>query len=784
MKAFKLVILFPLLFVVLAGYSQNNRKLYRIGKKSFNDGNYKIAKKFFTQSIEADSSLLKVFLIRAEASEKIETFEDAVSDYKQAILMDKKEESHYFNAGRLLLALEKYQESIFYLKKTTELDEKYIQAYQLKVNAFMKLEMYEEAIVEAEEALMLEKNALNYYNHGLVSYYLKDFKVAEADFNYAITFNENYIEAYIELAKSLLQQNRYEDALNNCNIVIELNPLTKDIYIVRSEIYHQIADYEKAINDVTTVLTKFSPNDKNLYFKRGKLYQEFNEHKSAINDFCKVISLDKDFCLAYYQRAISYEETLKWAKAVRDYNKFVDISTDNIQISPRKISFAKTKIYELNREANKPEIVIFTPKPNRNGQIEVPLNLDKVIVKGKISDESDIEYLKINGIAYKFSANALNNEFEVELNLQANKSISIITSDIYMNTSVRNFQILSTEIDNPQIHLINPYASDNGEIYLDESNSTVLFIEGKITDESRIKSILIDGTTASYKLDELNPQFTSKVEIGNKKFIEITVEDIYGNKTMSKFTLNREGANLFADNPMGKTWVIFIENSKYRTFASLEGPSQDISLMKSAFSNYRIHKIIHKKNMTKAEMGKFFSIELRDLVKKNRVNSLLVWYAGHGKFIHETGYWIAVDSKRDDEFSYFNINNLKASLHSYSKYVTHTLVITDACESGPSFYMGMRSEPEMKNCGDWEATKFKSSQVFTSAGKELATDKSQFTKTFSNSLKYNPNDCIPIDNIVIKVSKAVSGTGNQKPKFGKIAGMEDENGTFFFIKKE
>ena len=118
------------------------------------------------------------------------------------------------------------------------------------------------------------------------------------------------------------------------------------------------------------------------------------------------------------------------------------------------------------------------------------------------------------------------------------------------------------------------------------------------------------------------------------------------------------------------------------------------------------------------------------------------------------------------------------------KYVTHTLVVTDACESGPSFYMGMRSEPEMKNCGDWEATKFKSSQVFTSSGKELASDKSQFTKTFSNTLKYNPNDCIPIDNIVIKVSKAVSGTGNQNPKFGKIAGMEDENGTFFFIKKE
>jgi hypothetical protein len=115
-------------------------------------------------------------------------------------------------------------------------------------------------------------------------------------------------------------------------------------------------------------------------------------------------------------------------------------------------------------------------------------------------------------------------------------------------------------------------------------------------------------------------------------------------------------------------------------------------------------------------MERFFSIELRDLVRSNRVNSILIWYAGHGKYIHETGYWIPVDAKRDDEFTYFNINALKASLQSYSNYVTHTLVITDACESGPSFYQAMRSTPKERNCNDWQATKFKSSQVFASAG--------------------------------------------------------------------
>lgn len=234
---------------------------------------------------------------------------------------------------------------------------------------------------------------------------------------------------------------------------------------------------------------------------------------------------------------------------------------------------------------------------------------------------------------------------------------------------------------------------------------------------------------------------------------------------------------------MGKTWVIFIENSDYKSFASLEGPEKDVTLMKSAFANYEVHNVIHKKNMAKSELEKFFSIELRDLIRSNRVNSILVWYAGHGKFINESGYWIPTNAKRDDEFSYFNINSLKAYMLAYSKYVTHALVVTDACESGPSFYQAMRSTATERRCDDWSATKFKSSQVFSSAGYELASDNSQFTKTFASSLTNNPDACIPIDKVVSKVTQAVAENNNQKPKFGKIAGLEDENGTFFFIRK-
>jgi hypothetical protein len=115
--------------------------------------------------------------------------------------------------------------------------------------------------------------------------------------------------------------------------------------------------------------------------------------------------------------------------------------------------------------------------------------------------------------------------------------------------------------------------------------------------------------------------------------------------------------------------------------------------------------------------------------------------------------------------------------------VVHTLVVSDACESGPGFYTAMRSALEAPTCDNTQVAGSKSAQVFSSAGYELAVDNSKFTATFANTLMNNKNACIPIETIVKSVTAAVATDNGQKPKFGKIQGLDDFNGTFFFITK-
>jgi hypothetical protein len=204
--------------------------------------------------------------------------------------------------------------------------------------------------------------------------------------------------------------------------------------------------------------------------------------------------------------------------------------------------------------------------------------------------------------------------------------------------------------------------------------------------------------------------------------------------------------------------------------------------MKSALSSYQVEKILHKKNLTKKQMQAFFTTELKSIVVNNKIQSILIWYAGHGKFINNNGYWIPVDAKRDNEATYYSTNSLKADLKAYSKNIKHTLMVTDACESGPSFYQSMRATSNIKDCSS-NAAELKSSQIFSSSGYELAVENSQFTKSFAQTLKGNNASCIPIDKIVMEVTKNVVIKNKQRPKFGTIKDFGHQDGTFFFVKK-
>ena len=765
--------------LTICTYGQNGKKFYKAGSEFVDNLKYEDAIVQFTSAIGAEPSNANYYYARGMAYEALLKNKEAKSDFEKAIVFEPKNVDVLVSLGAVCNKMGDFTSALGFLNRASHLDKRNSTVYPEKVLTLMGLEKYDQALRCSDTALIIKDTPMNYYWRGIVYTKLNNDVSARKELEKAISKDKKLPEPRLALAELLLKTNDAQGALDQCNEVLKNDDRNTDAYMMRSRVYKKNLDYPSAINDISKNIL-IEPTNPDFYLFRGMCYQDFNQHTNAINDFTKYISLNPNNPDAFFARAKSYEEIMNYDKAMDDYKKITVLSEFDPK-AHKMLKDAQDRLYELNRESDPPVVTVLNPAPV-NDSIKMKGDSKTLLITGKITDKSKIKSFTVNNEQIQIAEKNGQYDFLSNINVDGLDKIVIVATDDYDNQKLLTFPLTRTETNPPNITIIAPIASDDGQIYLD-NNSQTLVIQGKVTDESKIKSIFIDGVSGSYSAKDLNPTFTASVDIMNKDKIVVDAEDIYGNHQSTEFRLNREGAVISETNPMGKTWVVFIENSAYTSFASLDGPVKDVNLMDRAFANYQIQNIIHMKDMTKAAMEKFFTIELRDQLKANQVKSLLIWYAGHGKFINDVGYWIPVDAKRDDEFTYFNLNTLRAAMETYLIYLTHTLVVTDACESGPSFYQAMRSDMKKRSCGDWQATQFKSSQVFSSAGYELAVDDSQFTRTFATALSNNPNACIPIEEIVAKVSSAVGSSNQQKPKFGKITGLKDEDGTFFFIAK-
>jgi tetratricopeptide (TPR) repeat protein len=777
----KSVFLMTALMVVLTigAYGQNGKKFFKAGNEFVDNLKYEDAIVQFTSAIGLEPSNAEYYSARGNAYEMAKKYNEAYADYSKAMVFKPKEVTTIVALGRVCNNLGKYEEALVLLNKASGMAVRNPQVYPEKAKTLISLGKFDMGLKVADSANIIKEDAMNFYYRAKCYINLNNDILAAKELDKAISKDKKLVEPRLELAELLIRAGKTVEATSQINSVLAIDDKNAQAYIARSKVFKKNLDYPSAINDVSKTIL-IDPANPEYYKIRGIYYQEFNQHSNAINDFSKYISLNPKDPDGYFARAKSYEEILNPEKAIEDYNKITVISEFDMK-ARKMLKEAQLRLYKLNEEKVAPEINVISPSIKDN-VIAIKGNSNSVTISGLIKEKSKLDTLVINGQRVLFGDKKNGeNEFITSVDVTGKDAINILARDEYNNINTLELKLVRTETDKPVIKIVAPVASADGQLMLDEIKP-FLGITGKIEDASQIKSIEVGGILASFDPKQLNPVFTASIEISNINKVTVAVEDIYGNRQETEYPINRDNAMLLMNNPMGKTWVVFIENSSYEFFASLDGPIKDVSTIQRALSNYQISRVIHKKDMTKQDMERFFNIELRDELKANFVKSLLIWYAGHGKSINDIGYWIPVDAKRDDEFTYFSIMGLKSGMQSYAG-LTHTLVISDACESGPSFYQAMRSVNEEPTCDNVQKTAMKSAQVFSSAGYELAVDNSQFTQTFANTLINNKHACVPIETVVKSVTAAVANSNQNKPKFGLISGLEDQGGSFFFIAK-
>ncbi len=772
-----------ILIVLLLGISvlalgQNTRNYMRAADQFIENGYYEEALDQYSKAIEFDPQNGELYQARALMQVYLERHHEAAEDYMRAAVLGENTPENYLRSADFYLRTGEYSLCRQSVSKAIESKGKYYEAYLLQCELFLQTNSYTEARQAAVNAIDAKNTAHALYLKGKSEFLLQNYAQAGQDLEKAIIKDKMLLDAYLILAEIKLINKQYNYAIENCNYVILNDRNNARAYVVRSKAYRDTREFEKSITDASKAISIDSSNTA-YFLLRGKVYLEYAQFQNAINDFTVVLNKDMLDLEALQSRASAYEKIGRNAEAVSDYALLLKLAEADEQLDA---DYFAAKIYSLNRESVKPVLKVLDPLVDSDFDVSVPRDQESITVTTSVEDASLLRLLRVNNDTLFYDPDGVApGEFSVDLDGTTLEYLTVSATDIYDNTSTVSYTVQRVETYAPKVTLLTPYPAEDGIISV-SSDEKYLYLEGRIEDESPIASILIDDVTASFAPRDINPRFTATVDVTRKNKIVVQAVDIHGNLFEKEYLFKRDGQLMISDTPMGKTWVILIENSEYKDFPNLTSPEKDMQLMQQALSRYQVNKVIVKRNLSKREMERFFSIDLRDLVRTNNVNSLLIWFAGHGENVEGNGYWIPSDATMDVEFSYFNVNALKGSLYSYTT-LTHLLVVSDACQTGPGFITAMRGPIDGAACSDTQLAYKKSAQVFTSAGSGYAYDNSLFTRAFANALLNNADDCATINDIAKRVSIIMQSSSSQRPEFGRISGLDDDLGTFFFMSR-
>lgn len=135
----------------------------------------------------------------------------------------------------------------------------------------------------------------------------------------------NLAAGYFYKGQSILKLgNNYEVAVENFDKAIELDASNAESYFLRGDSQARLKNFTAAIADFTKA-EEMQPAEK-IYKKRGEVYLKNFEFAKAIEDFKKVLEFSTQNYSAYEGLAMAYANLKNKTLALENFNKFVELS--------------------------------------------------------------------------------------------------------------------------------------------------------------------------------------------------------------------------------------------------------------------------------------------------------------------------------------------------------------------------------------------------------------------------------------------------------------------------
>jgi Tfp pilus assembly protein PilF len=132
------------------------------------------------------------------------------------------------------------------------------------------------------------------------------------------------VKAYNHRARAYASLEKNQEAINDLNKVIELNPKYAPGYRNRAGVFETTGEYSKSIDDYTFAIKL--ENDAGDYAKRGAAYGKIQKFDDAIKDYSKALELNPSWVDYHLQLGQIYFLNKQYDKVQEEATKAADLN--------------------------------------------------------------------------------------------------------------------------------------------------------------------------------------------------------------------------------------------------------------------------------------------------------------------------------------------------------------------------------------------------------------------------------------------------------------------------
>lgn len=316
------------------------------------EGDFEKALADFNMAISLDAGLQKAYNDRGIVYTYLGEYEKALADYNKAIQIEPNSAEPYCNRGltlELLKVEDAVQRAFADYNKALALMPYMAEAYTNRGNLYYKIGEFEKAVSDFSEALNYAPSAMFYYNRGRGYHALRDYELSIADYSKALSLNKTDFLTYLNRGNVYLDMGEYELAISDYTEAIKIDVTDYNAYFNRGNAYFAVGNYEAALIDYDKAASLFS-QEKNkqkgynktqnlilrdlekeitlpdIYYNRGNVYQQIQEYEKAIQDYTAALHLNSTLEIVFYNRALAYQNLFDYESALMDYTKALEIN--------------------------------------------------------------------------------------------------------------------------------------------------------------------------------------------------------------------------------------------------------------------------------------------------------------------------------------------------------------------------------------------------------------------------------------------------------------------------